>query len=167
VRSQDGRQTMTIQSTPVEHLLTALDPQSTFHVFGNQSMKTKLLVVGGVAVLAGIAILAAVRARTQPNSPATQTTVSVAQDDQEPAKTPIASTDLIPIVHLEMQDKVVTVQSGPEGLVYLVKAKDGKVLHENLSEEQLKAQAPDIHELIKTAVAGSGDNSFMDARLGR
>ena len=149
---------MTIQSTPVEHLLTALDPQSTFHVFGNQSMKTKLLVV---------AILAAVRARTQPNSPATQTTVSVAQDDQEPAKTPIASTDLIPIVHLEMQDKVVTVQSGPEGLVYLVKAKDGKVLHENLSEEQLKAQAPDIHELIKTAVAGSGDNSFMDARLGR
>ena len=73
---------------------------------------------------------------------------------------------MIPIVHLEMQDKFVTVQSGPEGLVYLVQTKDGKVLHENLSEEQLKAQAPEIHELIKTAVAGSGrkDNSFMDAR---
>ena len=77
--------------------------------------------------------------------------------------------DLIPIVHLETQDKLVTVQSGPGGLVYLVQTKDGKVLHDNLSEDQLKAQAPEIHELIKTAVAGSGskDSSFMDARVRR
>ena len=77
------------------------------------------------------------------------------------------SLEMRQLLREEALDKFVTVQSGPEGLVYLVKAKDGKVLHENLSEEQLKAQAPDIHELIKTAVAGSGDNSFMDARLGR
>ena len=76
------------------------------------------------------------------------------------------SVDLIPIVHLEMQDKTVTIQSGRDGLVYLVKAKDGRVLHENLSEEQLKAQAPEIHDLIKTSVAGSDhkDGSFLDAR---
>ena len=130
-------------------------------------MKTKLIVVGGAAVLAGIAVLTAVRARTQPISPTPQSTVSVAQAEQESANAPIESADLIPIVHLEMQDKLVTIQSGPKGLVYLVKAKDGKVLHQNLSEEQLKAQAPEIHELIKTAVAGSGsrDNSFLDARL--
>jgi len=120
-------------------------------------------------VLAGAAVLAAVRARTQPNSPATRTTISVAKEEQATAKTSIASTGLIPIVCLETRDKLVTVQSGPGGLVYLVQTKDGKVLHENLSEEQLKAQAPEIHELIKTAVAGSGskDNSFMDARVGR
>ena len=129
-------------------------------------MKTKLIVVGGAVVLAGVAVLAAVRARTQPTSPAPRTTVSVAKEERPQANTPINSTSLIPIVHLEMQDKLVTVQSGPDGLVYLVQSKDGKVLHENLSEEQLKAQAPEIHELIKTSVAGSGskDNSFLDAR---
>jgi len=77
--------------------------------------------------------------------------------------------DVIPIVHLETHDKLVTVQSGPVGLVYLVQTRDGKILHENLSEEQLKAQAPEIHELIKTAVTENGGkhNSFMDARLRR
>ena len=132
-------------------------------------MKTKLIVVGGAVVLAGVAVLAAVRERTQPNSPAARTTVSVAKDEKASANTPCESADLIPIVRLETRDKLVTVQSGPGGLVYLVQAKDGKVLHENLSEDQLKAQAPELHELIKTAVAGSGskDDSFMDARLGR
>ena len=132
-------------------------------------MKTKLIVVGGAIVLAGVAVLAAVRARTQPNSPATRAAASIAKDEKASASAPAQSVDLIPIVRLETQDKLVTVQSGPSGLVYLVQTKDGKVLHDNLSEEQLKAQAPEIHELIKTAVAGSGskDNSFMDARVGR
>ena len=131
-------------------------------------MKSKLIVVGSAVLVAGVAVLAAVWARTQPN-PATRTTVSVAKEEQAPAKTPSESADLIPIVRLETRDKLVTVQSGPGGLVYLVETKDGKVLHENLSEEQLKAQAPEIHELIKTAVAGGGgkDDSFMDARVGR
>ena len=132
-------------------------------------MKAKLIVVGGAVVLAGVVVLAAVRARTQPPIPAARTTVSVAKAEQAPAKTPIESTDLIPIVRLETRDKLVTVQSGPGGLVYLVETKDGNVLHENLSEDQLKAQAPEIHELIKTSVAGSGnkDDSFMDARVSR
>src|SRR5437867_3219179 len=43
--------------------------------------------------------------------------------------------------HLETRDRIVTIQSGPEGLRYLVKTKNGKVLHENLNEQQLKAQA--------------------------
>ena len=132
-------------------------------------MKTKLIVVGGAIVLAGVAVLAAVRARTQPNIPATRAAASIAKDEKASASAPPQPVDLIPIVHLETQDKLVTVQSGPGGLVYLVQTKDGKVLHDNLSEDQLKAQAPEIHELIKTAVAGSGskDSSFMDARIGR
>jgi len=131
-------------------------------------MKTKWILVGVAATLASVAVLSAVRARTQPSNPTTQTAIAVATDKPERANAN-ASADLIPIVHLETQDKLVTVQSGPAGLVYLVRAKDGKVLHENLSEEQLKAQAPDIHELINTAVAGSRskDDSFMDARVSR
>jgi hypothetical protein len=149
--------------------LTVVDPRNKFQWFRNESMKTKLIAAGGAAALAGVAVLAAVRARTQPNSPATRTTVSVEQDGKASANAPSHPVDLIPIVHLQTQDKLVTVQSGPDGLVYLVQTKDGKVLHENLSEDQLKAQAPEIHELIKTAVAGSGskDNSFLDARVSR
>jgi hypothetical protein len=148
--------------------LTAVDPRNKFQWFGNESMKTKLIVVGGAAALAGVAVLAAVRSRTQPNSPATRTAVSVEQDGKASAAAPSHSVNVIPIVHLQTQDKLVTIQSGPDGLVYLVQTKDGKVLHENLSEDQLKAQAPEIHELIKTAVGGgSKDNSFLDARVSR
>ena len=74
----------------------------------------------------------------------------------------------LPVIgHLETRDKVITMKSGPDGLLYLVRTKDGKILHENLSEEQLKAQAPEIHELIKTSVAGTSgkDGAFMDGRL--
>ncbi|HYT60324.1 MAG TPA: hypothetical protein VEL06_09145 [Haliangiales bacterium] len=73
----------------------------------------------------------------------------------------------LPVIgHLETRDRIITIQSGPAGLLYLVKTKDGKVLNRNLSEEQLKAQAPEIHELIKTSVAGvsNKDGSFLDAR---
>ena len=71
------------------------------------------------------------------------------------------------IGHLETRDKIVTIQSGAAGLRYLVKTKDGKILHENLSEEQLEAQAPEIHELIKTSVAGAPTKggAFLDARV--
>src|SRR5262245_1273563 len=132
-------------------------------------MKTKLIVVGGAAVLACLAVLATVRARTQPGNPTARTSVVIAKEEPAQANLPVVSADLIPIVHLETQDKFVTIQSGPEGLVYRVQAKDGTVLHENLSEEQLKAQAPEMHDLIKTAVAGSDrrDDSFLDARVGR
>jgi hypothetical protein len=92
-------------------------------------MKTKLIVVGSAAVLAGVAVLAVVRARTQPNGPTTRTMASLAKGEQAPANTPVESAELIPIVHLETQDKFVTVQSGPEGLVYFVETKDVKVLH--------------------------------------
>ena len=133
------------------------------------AMKTKSIVVGSAAVLTGVAVLAAVRPRTQPTGPPTPIAVSVVSNEQTQSKRPLKSADFIPIVCLETRDKFVTVQSGPDGLVYLVETKDGKVLHENLSEELLKAQAPETYELIKTAVAGrrTEDGSFMDARLGR
>ena len=132
-------------------------------------MKTKWIVVGGAAVLAGLVVLATVRARTQPGNPSARIPVFSAKEEPAQANLPVVAADLISIVHLETQDKFVTIQSGAEGLVYQVQAKDGTLLHENLSEEQLKAQAPEMHDLIKTAVAGgdSKDNSFLDARVGR
>ena len=62
------------------------------------------------------------------------------------------------IGYLEKRDRIITIKSGPKGTVYTVATKDGKVLHDNLTVEQLKAQVPDLHDLIKTGVAG-------DARL--
>ena len=132
-------------------------------------MKTNLLIAGG-AVVAGAAVFAAVSGKRQSNGPATQA-AAAAVFAREEKESPAArqSTDLISIVHLETRDRLVTIQSAGDGLVYRVESKDGKVLHENLSEEQLKAQAPETYELIKTSVAGSGtkDDWFMDARLGR
>ena len=58
------------------------------------------------------------------------------------------------IGHLEKADRILTIKSGPKGAVYSVRDKQGQVLHENLSAEQLRAQAPELHELIKTGVAG-------------
>ena len=91
-------------------------------------------------------------------TPATET--SAAKKSAEVSRLPVVG-------HLETRDKIVTIQSGPNGLLYLVKTKDGKVLHESLSEEQLKAQAPEIHELIKTSVAGTSgkDGVYMDGRV--
>jgi hypothetical protein len=127
-------------------------------------MKTTLIVGGVIAVLGGAAMLAAGQTKKAPALPASAPPVLVATAQKKAVKAVTQAVDLIPIVHLETQDKIVTIQSGRDGLVYLVKAKDGKVLHENLSEEQLKAQAPEIHDLIKTAVAGSGNKEFIHGR---
>jgi hypothetical protein len=71
--------------------------------------------------------------------------------------------------YLEKNDRVITIKAGPEGPVYSVATREGKVLHENLSAEQLKAQAPELHELIKTGVAGDTRmrSSKTDASLRR
>ena len=60
------------------------------------------------------------------------------------------------IGYLEKRDRVITIKSGSKGAIYTVATKSGKVLFENVTAEQLRAQAPEIHQLIKTGVA-SGD----------
>ena len=74
-----------------------------------------------------------------------------------------------PIIgYLEKRDRVITIKSTPKGPVYNVATKDGKVLLDNLSAEQLKAQAPEIHAFIKTGMAGDARvrSSKIDASLG-
>jgi L-ascorbate metabolism protein UlaG (beta-lactamase superfamily) len=64
------------------------------------------------------------------------------------------SDGLTVIGYLESRNRVITIKSGPKGPVYNVATKDGKLLFENVSADQLRARAPEIHDLLKTGVAG-------------
>jgi hypothetical protein len=68
------------------------------------------------------------------------------------------------ICYLEQRDRTITVKAGPKGPVYCVKAASGKVLYDNVSLEQLSAQAPALGEFLKTAVAGA-PGAKADARV--
>jgi hypothetical protein len=75
-----------------------------------------------------------------------------------------AAADLPVICYLEQRGRTITVKTGPKGPVYSVKTADGKVLYENVSLEQLSAQAPPLAEFLKTAVAGT-PRAKADARV--
>ena len=60
----------------------------------------------------------------------------------------------IVIGHLEHRDNIVTIKTGEQGTVYSVHNKQGRVLHENLTPEQLKLRSPEIHGFIEAAEAG-------------
>ena len=69
------------------------------------------------------------------------------------------------IGHMEHRDRIVTIKTGDQGTVYSVtNKKDGKILFENLTAEQLKSAAPEIHGFIEAAEAGSA-SIFPDASL--
>ena len=65
------------------------------------------------------------------------------------------------IGYLEKRDRVITIKASEKGPVYSVATKEGKVLFENVSAEQLKAQAPEIHDLIKNAYATDASTKPM------
>jgi hypothetical protein len=54
---------------------------------------------------------------------------------------------------MQNRDKVVTVKTGPKGVVYSVATKDGQSLYENISQEKLKAEVPALHDLLETGTA--------------
>jgi len=63
------------------------------------------------------------------------------------------------IGYLEKRRQTITIKAGPKGPVYSAKTTAGKTLFENLSADQLRAQAPEIHQFIKTAVTGASGKS--------
>jgi hypothetical protein len=65
------------------------------------------------------------------------------------------SSDLRVVGYIEKRDRTITIKASSKGPLYSVKTADGKVLFENVSAEQLRAQAPELHDFIKTAVAGN------------
>jgi hypothetical protein len=77
--------------------------------------------------------------------------------------------DLPVIAHIEKRDRWITVKSGANGPVYYVQTKSGEVLVRNLSEDQLKAQNPELLKFIKTAIAQPKEkgSAYLDSRTSR
>jgi len=69
------------------------------------------------------------------------------------------------IGHIERRDRTITIKAGLKGTLYSVRSADGAVLFENLSAEQLRAKAPELDEMIKTAVAGDARIIKADASM--
>ena len=57
------------------------------------------------------------------------------------------------IVHLQTRDRIVTVMAGPEGPLYTVRTRKGRVLAWQLREQELRARMPYIHHVLKTSYA--------------
>ena len=66
---------------------------------------------------------------------------------------------------MEGRDRLITIRAGPQSPLYSVTTKEGKVVFENLSTKQLKAQAPEIYNEIKSGLAGDASvgRTFIDA----
>ena len=71
------------------------------------------------------------------------------------------------IGHLEQRNRTITLKAGPQGTLYVVKSKDGKLLADEATLEELKAQLPEVHEFLRTATgkARPGKPSANDAAL--
>jgi hypothetical protein len=65
------------------------------------------------------------------------------------------------IIHLEKRNEVVTIMSGREGLLYTVRTKDGELLGQNLTEQELQANLPDIYNSLKKSYAGGNKSDVF------
>ncbi|NQT01160.1 MAG: hypothetical protein HQ580_03995 [Planctomycetes bacterium] len=59
------------------------------------------------------------------------------------------------IVHIKTKNEVVTVLSGQTEPLYNVTTKDGKILGQYLSAQQLQENLPGIYRLLKTSYTGN------------
>jgi len=59
------------------------------------------------------------------------------------------------IVQIQTRDKIVIIRSGPDGPLYTVKSKDGKVLADDINAESLYAEYPELKEVVKRGTAGN------------
>jgi hypothetical protein len=127
-------------------------------------MRTNQALFFSGAVWVLMAGLALSQDKAPPQS--TQPKLTTPRETQAPApgKSVKAAADYPVICYLEQRDRSITVKAGPKGPVYSVKAADGKVLYDNVSIEQLSAQAPKLGEFLKTAVAGA-PGAKADARV--
>jgi hypothetical protein len=103
--------------------------------------------------------------QNKPSPPPAQPSSSTAKPATPATNNPAAS-DFPIIGHIEKQDRTITIKAGPTGTIYSVKSANGKVLCNNVTLEQLRAQSPELHEFVKTAVAGNISNgASADSRI--
>jgi hypothetical protein len=112
-------------------------------------MRTSSVILAVCAMAAGAGLGLSQDKTAQTPKPAPAVTNAAAG----PATGLKAASDYPVIGYLEKRDRTITIKGGPKGALYTVKTADGKVLCENVSAEQLRAQAPEISEFLKTAVA--------------
>ena len=114
---------------------------------------TRTVLVSGVifVALAGLALSEDKPAQSVPAKPA------AAQKVRAPApETKATQSAELPVIgFLEQRDRTITIKAGEKGTVYSVKTKDGKVLYEDIPTDQLRAKAPELHEFLNGAVAGT------------
>jgi hypothetical protein len=123
---------------------------------------TQAFILGGLGLIA-VAGLALSQEKSAAES---RRKLAAPRDEQSTvaaAKTKAAA-DLPVICSIEKRDRIIIIKAGPKGAVYSVKTVGGKVLCEDLSQEQLRAQAPELGEFLKTAVAGT-PGVVIDASL--
>ena len=73
------------------------------------------------------------------------------------APTATAAADLPAVLQIEGRGRTIEVLSGPDGLLYRVRAADGRVLVPPVDLRQLRTEHPDIYRQINTTYAGFGD----------
>ena len=121
-----------------------------------------------VFILGGIGLVAAAGLAVSQEKTATESRRKLAAPHDEQIVVSAAGTkaaaDLPVIGYIEKRERIITIKAGPKGPVYSVKTAGGKVLCEDLSQEQLRAQAPELGEFLKTAVAGT-PGVVIDASL--
>ena len=70
------------------------------------------------------------------------------------AASPSAAKPELPVIgHLEKNDRLITIKSGPKGTLYLVKTKKGEIIANDVSEQELRVKHADIYEFVKTSTA--------------
>jgi len=108
-----------------------------------------------VADLLLIGLIGAALAQEKTSQPAPAKPASTQKAIITPPETKPPPSDLRIVGYIEKRDRTIVIKASSKGPFYSVKTADGKVLFENVSSEQLRAQAPELHDFIKTAVAGA------------
>ena len=72
-----------------------------------------------------------------------------------------AENEALPIVHLAFRDYLVSIASAPQGPRYSVRTTSGKLLSEDLSEDQLLAAHPKLHSDIQSSYATDGSERLI------
>jgi hypothetical protein len=121
----------------------------------------RILVVTAVVLLA-----VAGYALSQDKSPQrTRPKLTSPHEAQTVASSSVKAAADFPVIgYLEKRDRTITIKAGPKCPLYSVKAADGRILCENLSKEQLSAQAPELGEFLKRAIADTSC-AKADARV--
>ena len=65
--------------------------------------------------------------------------------------------EALPIGQLQTSEHWIVIHSATDGLVYTVKTHDGVVVDEQLTEQRFIALYPDLHKMVRNAIARPPD----------